>query len=91
MSELLGACFPVLNAPTGCAKWVRQDALDEEWAMRIHGQTLERLAQRHGLCPVEIMMNVKRLKFTMKFTDKDKEAAIALVNSIAAVPQGACT
>lgn len=73
--------FPVLKPPPGCTSWVRWEALDPQWAMRIHGQTLERLAERGGLCAEEIMLNLKRLKWSA-VTPKDE--AIALTNSIAA-------
>ena len=73
--------FPVLKPPPGCTAWVRWDALDAKWARHIHGQTLERLAERGGLCPEEIMLNLKRLSWSAKISRED---AVALTNSIAA-------
>jgi hypothetical protein len=77
---VLEARFPVLKPPPGCAAWVRLDALDEGWAQRVHGQTLKRLAERGGLCPEEIVWNLKRLKWGHKVT---RDYAIALTNGIA--------
>ena len=72
--------FPVLRPPTGCTDWVPWAALDEAWAMRIHNQTLARLAQRGGLCPDEIFINRHHLKYLDKVPTVD---AIALCNELA--------
>jgi hypothetical protein len=34
---------------------------NEEWAWKIHGQTLQHLNQRGGLGPEEMIMNIERL------------------------------
>lgn len=39
------------------------ELLNEDWADKIHGQTLERLNERGGLCPEEIYTNIHRLPF----------------------------
>ena len=72
--------FPVLKPPNGCTTWVPWSALDAQWAMRIHGQTLERLAERGGLCPDEIFLNKHRLKWLTKVRDRE---AIDLCNEMA--------
>ena len=77
---VLEARFPVLKPPPGCTAWVRLDAMDEEWAQRVHGQTLKLLAERGGLCPEEIMWNLKRLKWGHKVS---RDEAVALTNGIA--------
>ena len=50
--------FPVLQPGDG-PKFVRQEALSEYRAMLNHGQMLSRLAERGGLCPVEIFWNLR--------------------------------
>jgi len=76
----LGArLFPVLQPPNGCPHFVRWDALDEGWALRIHHQTLERLADRGGLSPAEIFINVRHLRY-YKVPDVD---AVALCHDLA--------
>ena len=40
-------------------KFVKWSALSESQAWSNHGQTLARLAQRGGLCPCEMVGNVK--------------------------------
>lgn len=77
--------FPVLNPPEGCPRWVRWEALDEKWALRIHHQTLERLAERGGLSPDEIFINVRHLKYSDKVPDAD---AIALCHELAPNVEG---
>lgn len=54
--------FPVLQ--TGKKIYVDWDCLNEDWALMIHGQTLERLAERGGLSPKEIVLNVERRKIS---------------------------
>lgn len=36
--------------------------LNEEWALKNHGQTLERLAKRGGLSAKEVVMNIEKIK-----------------------------
>ncbi len=54
--------FKVLSSYTGfpkdCPLTIPWDALNEEWAMKNHGQTLEHLDSRGGLSPAEIWSNV---------------------------------
>ena len=45
----------------GMPNTVRWDALNELQARKNHGQTLERLAERGGLSPTEMMCNVARI------------------------------
>jgi hypothetical protein len=47
----------------GAPRYIRWSALNEQWARRIHDQSLEELAERGGLCPSEIVGNIKRLTF----------------------------
>lgn len=58
--------FPILksqlnNLSPACPKTISRKALNEDWALKIHGQTLEKLKQRGGLCPIEIVANIKKL------------------------------
>lgn len=57
-------------------------ALDDAWAQRVHGQTLERLAKRGGLSPVEIAMNLMRVQWA-NGDAIPQDASIAMVKSIA--------
>lgn len=72
--------FPVLSPPAGCTKYVRWDALSDDHAIRVHGQTLERLSLRGGLSSNEIACNVLRLRWA---DPVDLETAIRVTNSIA--------
>lgn len=71
--------FPILKPPKGCTDWVPWDAIDEKWAMKIHGQSVERLAQRGGLTPDEIFINRHKLNYFAKVFDAE---AIALCNEL---------
>lgn len=42
--------------------FINMDVLNEEWAKRNHGQTLERLNERGGLSVEEIMAIIERRK-----------------------------
>ena len=42
---------------------IKFSLLSEEWAMRNHGQTLGRLAQRGGICPREAMAIIEGRPF----------------------------
>lgn len=76
--------FPVLNAPPGCATTVPFEALSELRAQINHGQSLQRLAERGGLSPKEIWLNVHKIHFgknTYLRTIKEQDA-IDLVNKL---------
>lgn len=68
--------FPILRPPEGCPKHVSRTILDEEWAYEIHKQTLDRLAQRGGLSPVEVWINCHRLEYLARV---DELAAVDFV------------
>ena len=79
----IGVSFPIMiHARDGygnCPKLVKWELLDPAWALKVHGQTLERLAERGGLCPEEIFINIHHLKF---MDEVDKKEAVALIKSI---------
>lgn len=50
--------------------------LNEDWASEIHGQTLERLNSRGGMCPCELIGNIKKLSFK-KICEYSEEKAIS--------------
>ncbi len=54
--------FPVLGDDTS-VKYVDWGCLNNFWALRIHNQNLERLAERGGLSPEEIVLNIEKRKF----------------------------
>jgi len=80
-NELGTRPFKVLGAPTGCAKFVRWDALSEQMARTNHGQTLRRLNERGGLGVEEIWANVNKCSVEPFI---DIKTAVELVNSISA-------
>ncbi len=72
--------FPVLNAPEGCVKFIPWFCINGEHAMKLHSQTVERLAERGGLCPYEIYLNFYKLGATSKV---DMARCISFVNWLA--------
>lgn len=82
MNNLLTHGFPVLNAPKGCVKRIDVTKLDSDHARTIHSQTLERLAERGGLCVQEIKLNIERDGFE-EIRNYNEQECIDLVNSIA--------
>jgi hypothetical protein len=78
--------FPVLGYSKyeGCPKFVKWSELDDNWATHVHSQSLERLASRGGLSPVEIVFNVNKLEWATKVCPK---FAVDLVKRIAATNQ----
>lgn len=53
--KILGRVFEGLPAK------VPMSILSEEWAQKIHRQTLNRLNERGGLCPAEIYLNINKI------------------------------
>jgi len=84
-ADLVRVGFPVLHASPGCSEYVDVTKLNSDWAIRNHSQSLETLASRGGLSPVEIWFNVnkKPLVFNKKYLEGLDADAIKLVNSIA--------
>ena len=73
--------FPVLHADRDkCAKEIPFFLLDAKWAMKLHYQTLERLAERGGLSAYEIALNYNKLTASAKF--EDKSYPTRLVNNL---------
>jgi hypothetical protein len=56
--------------------------LDEEWALRVHSQTLGRLAERGGMSHEEIVANVEKLHFSA-ISAIDKSYALKVVEKLA--------
>lgn len=75
--------FPVLSHQKyiGCPSHIRWDALNSEHAEKIHSQSLERLAERWGLSPEEIVLNVEKrpIEDIMKI---DREYALSVVRKL---------
>jgi len=63
-----------------CPKEISDDLLDEDWAQRIHSQTLKRLNERGGLSPLEIYINVNKLPYQTVYNFTETEAVIWLNN-----------
>jgi hypothetical protein len=76
--------FPVLGYEKypNCPLSVNWSALDAEWAMRLHSQTLKRLAERGGLSPIEIVWNINNFEWR---TQVNPEFALDFVRGIAYV------
>lgn len=62
--------------------YINKSLLNEDWAIRIHDQTLDRLAERGGLSHEEIVMNVEQLHFSALKTI-DKYRALKVVEKLA--------
>lgn len=76
---IVGETFPVLWDYTTpqreqTPKFIRWDALNEEWAQKNHGQTLKRLAERGGLSPCEALANIERRQWTRIDLNAAREA-----------------
>lgn len=62
-------------------------ALNEDWAQKIHSQSLSRLNERGGLTSGEIVVNVERRPFDDLFGGKiTEDYAIEFVRNIAPNP-----
>lgn len=74
--------FPVLGFSKyeGCPAYVKWNDLDNSWALQVHSQTLERLAERGGLSPEEIVYNLNKLQWGTKV---GRQFAICKVKEIA--------
>jgi hypothetical protein len=55
-------------------------------AQRNHGQTLERLAERNGLSPMELMWAIEGRGLRWPLNDSDAEAVPRLIAALAAPP-----
>lgn len=53
--------MPIINSSPKI--YINKDLLNEEWAMKNHSQTLDRLAERGGLSCREVLANVKKVPF----------------------------
>lgn len=73
--------FPVLHAPNGCARFVDVSKLSDEWALRVHSQSLDKLAGRGGLSVKEIRVNIERGQLRDSYSYLESEC-VNLVNSI---------
>ena len=56
--------------------------LDNDWALKIHGQTLTRLAERGGMSHEEIVANVQRLP-AHAIAPMDKYYALHIIEILA--------
>ena len=75
--------FKVHTPPIGCPKTVPWNSLNEEWALRNHKQSLERLNERGGLSPAEIHCNVnKRPSHTIYYNRPTEDEGVACVISL---------
>lgn len=74
--------FPVLQPPKGCVKYIDSTKLNNEHARMIHSQSLERLAERGGLCVQEIKCNIERGSYS-DIRRYNEQECVDLVNSIA--------
>lgn len=64
-----------------CPKEIDDLLLHEDWAQKIHSQTLKRLNERGGLSPFEIFMNVNKISYRdaiEHFPQGDEQAIIWL-------------
>jgi hypothetical protein len=62
-------------------KSLPDDLFNEEWAQKIHGQTLKRLNERGGLGIIEMIVNIKKLPYCV-FKNYDVNIAIKELTEI---------
>lgn len=72
------------QAKSECPRYIRMDALNEEWAYRNHGQTLKRLNERGGLSPCEAAAIIE----CRDWHKMDIAAAVAVVAPFAHTQEG---
>ena len=58
--------------------------LNEEMAQRIHGQSLQRLAEPGGMSPLEIMININKARMTIS----DEAAVLAIREHLRNLQEG---
>ena len=75
----LKLAFPVIKPINGHAKFVDWHKLDNAWAIKVHGQSLQRLAERGGLNYIEIYWNLHKLRWD---TPVALEEALKAVDAI---------
>ena len=62
--------------------YINTELLNEDWAKKIHSQTLDRLAERGGLSPKEVMVNFNKLPFN-QFNFISESDALKVVERLA--------
>ena len=62
--------------------FINKNLLNDDWAIMIHNQTLDKLADRGGLSHKEIVMNVERIPMS-GFNSIDIYYALNLVEKLA--------
>lgn len=65
------------DAPTS----IPNELLNEDWAQKIHSQTLQRLNERGGMGVNEIMINIKRLSY-QDYNTLDTQKSIDEINAL---------
>lgn len=63
------------NMPDDCPRYIRMDALNQEWAQKNHDQTLKRLNERGGLSACEAAAIMQRRQW-YRMAVEDAIAAI---------------
>ena len=61
---------------------INKSLLSEEWALKIHGQTLDNLAERGGLSSEDVVINIDRLSIDHA-SSIDKFYAMNIVDKLA--------
>lgn len=77
--------FPIMtdrNDAPDCPRFIRWDALNEDWAHRNHNQTLSVLARRGGLSPCEAVAIIQR----RNWRDMDRQEASDALKPFACAP-----
>jgi hypothetical protein len=58
------------------------ELFNEDWAYKIHSQTLKRLNERGGLSPQEMIVNIRKLSFRIFCREFTIEMAINILTEI---------
>jgi hypothetical protein len=77
--------FPILNHQKIhlCPSHIPWHFLNQDHALKIHSQSLERLAERGGLCMQEIVGNIKRLSYR-EIVTMNPDFALGFIKTLAA-------
>lgn len=62
-----------------CPKEFPVGLFNEQWALKIHGQTLKKLNERGGLHPIEMLCNIWELPYRQVSTMDTGSAIVQLI------------
>lgn len=57
------------------------ELFNEDWAQKVHLQSLKRLNERGGLSPIEMLVNIRKLSLQIIYREFTTEMAINILNT----------